>query len=249
MERIELLLKNIEGRKKNTNSLLQILSSESTDYYIQKGCEYLWYEHENYALKNLFLENNISKAKQNFYTCARLDEYATKNYDAKILDYGINHLSYALLSDCKELILKYADLKHCVYEEMIQNGSTTPVYVLQCIIKDDWSEYERVMPIMKNKSVNKWEMELDMLYYKALAEKNLTQCEVILNELLLPKNHNKRNKSYPISSSFVSHPVIGYAKLASLKGVEVEINNELIPKALLRIKPNEIYTNEYSFLN
>lgn len=207
-----------------------------------------WYDHERFALKSFFIDKSIKQAKQHFYTCGRLDEFAITKYDEKILDYGINHLSYALLSDNEALIKRYANLRHSNYEAMIKGGGTAPMYILQCIIKDDWREYERVMPIMKIKTVKKFKMEMDAAYYEALAERNQSKLEEILSEFVTPNVHKQRNKAHELINEFISHPAIGYAKLAWLKGIEVKINSPLVPSDLLPVKPNETYQDDYDFL-
>lgn len=212
------------------------------------GSMVLWGVNQSYALKSFFLDKNIQQAKQHFHTCGRLDEFLINTYNEKILDYGINHLSYALLSDDEALIRRYANLRHSSYESMIKGGGSTPVYILQCIIKDDWKEYERVMPIMKTKTVKKFKMEMDAAYYEALAERNQKKLEEILAEFVTPKIHKQRNKVHELVNEFISHPALGYAKLAWLKGIEVKVESPLVPKDLLPIKPNLQYLDEYDFL-
>jgi hypothetical protein len=43
-------------------------------------------------------------------------------------------------------------------------------------------------------------------------------------------------------------PALGYAKLAWQKGLEVEINNPLVPKEPLQVKPLDKYVDSYDFL-
>ena len=208
-----------------------------------------WGNFQNFALEAFFFENDICKAKHFFYLCGKIDEYLILKHDEKILDYGINHLSYALLSDCKPLIVRYSNLKHSLYDRMIQSGATAPMYILQCLIKDDWAEYERVMPIMKNKTVPKFKMELDAAFYEALAERNKEKMEEVLAEFITPKVHKQRNKHHELINEFISHPALGYAKLAWYKGIEVNVNSPLVPKELMPIKPLDNYEDVYSFLN
>src|SRR5947209_20403716 len=132
----------------------------------------LWGHFERHALKQYFLEKDIQAAKRCFYQCGYLDKLLIRKYDERILDYGINHISYALLSDSVELIQDYAELRHSSFERSVQAGTATSVYILQCLIKDDWSEFERAMAIMKTKTVPKFKMSLDAVFYQALAERN-----------------------------------------------------------------------------
>lgn len=237
----------------NSNSLRSELSAlnlirESFDIQIKWQAKRLWNDNQVFALYEFFNRGNLAKAKQHFYLCGRLDEFLITKYDEKILDYGINHLSYALLSDNEALIKRYANLRHSNYEAMIKGGGTAPMYILQCIIKDDWKEYERVMPIMKTKTVKKFKMEMDAAYYEALAERSKSKLEEILSEFVTPKIHKQRNKAHELINEFISHPAIGYAKLAWLKGIEVKIDSPLVPSDLLPVKPNETYQDDYDFL-
>ena len=81
-----------------------------------------------------------------------------------------------------------------------------------------------------------------------MIEKDKSGCEVAINELLTPKRHKQRNKYMELINEFISHPAIGYAKLAWLKGIEVELDSPLVPNPLLPVNPNESYTEEYEFL-
>jgi hypothetical protein len=246
LSREERLIKVCEDVLNNEPRLLENLAKGNTNekFYITSK----WYDHERFALKSFFIDHNIMQAKQHFYTCGKLDEFLITKYDEKILDYGINHLGYALLSDSKALMRSYADLRHSNYEVMIKIGVAAPVYILQCLIKDDWSEYERAMSIMKSKTVKKFKMEMDFAYYEALAERNQGKIEQILSDFVTPKVHKQRNKVHELINEYISHPAIGYAKLAWLKGIEVNIESPLIPRDLLPIKPNGEYKDGYNFL-
>ncbi len=242
-EKLQVVLKSIVDNQPQLNqSLVEGRTNERFFSMAQ------WGNFQNLGLSAFFIDNDKSRAKQFFYVCGRLDEYLIIKHDEKILDYGINHLSYALLSDCKPLIERYANLKHSLYEKTIQSGGTAPMYILQCLIKDDWAEYERVMAIMKSKTVPKFKMELDAAFYEALAERNKVKMEEVLAEFVTPKVHKQRNKNHELINEFISHPALGYAKLAWYKGIEVEVNSPLVPKELLPVKPLDHYLNPYSFL-
>jgi hypothetical protein len=249
-DKLKLLTDTIDSSKAIHGQWQQIFNDPANagNAILGRGSTIAWYYHEKLALQSLFVDNDIAGAKQQYYHCGRLDEYQMVHHDARILDYGINHLSYALLSDNPLLIERYANLKHSNYEKMVQGGGTTPAAVLQSLIKDDWNEYERLMPVMKTKTVKKFKMELDALFYKAVAERNKARCEEILAEFVSPGMHKKRNKLHTIVNDFISHPALGYAKLAWMKGLEVTIGSPLVPIGLLPVRPLESYTEAYGFL-
>ncbi|RXK86056.1 immunity 49 family protein [Filimonas effusa] len=199
-----------------------------------------WSIFQSFALKSFFLDKDIDFAKLCFYKCGLLDELRITKYDDHILNVGIVHITYTLLSDNIDLINRYSYLKHATFEETINKGTSTPMYILQCIIRDDWAEFDRSMHIMKNKTVPKLKMDLDAAYFEAFAEKDKSKMEQILAELVSPVVHKKRN-SQQTFCDFISQPALGYAKLAWLKGIEVEVNSPYVPKELLPVKPLESY--------
>lgn len=200
-----------------------------------------WSYHQMFALKSIFIDKDITEAKQHYYNCGRADITLTKVYDEKLLDYGLNRFSYALLSDSKALIKQYADLKHSAFDKSVNKGSSTPIYAMQCILNDDWTEFDRAMKIMREKTVPRFKMDLDYVFFESVAENNVGKAQEALDALLLPKNHNRRNKYHELIKEFISHPAIGYTKLAWIKGLKVEIDNPLVPIQLMPVEPLETY--------
>src|SRR5690606_20218014 len=90
-------------------------------------------------------------------------------------------------------------------------------------------------------------LKLDYEFYKALLNKDKIKCEEILEQLVSPKIHKKRNGNL-ILSKYVSQPALGYAKLAWRQGLEVEVNSPLVHKELLPIQPLVRYEIPYDFL-
>ncbi|MFC1225348.1 Imm49 family immunity protein [Pedobacter sp. BG31] len=207
----------------------------------------LWYYNENMALGEFFINGNVISCKQHFYRCARIDEYLINNYDSRILDSGINHITYALLSDNTELIARYADLSHSVYKWMVEHGYSTLLYCIQQIMKDNWEGVKRSIEIMntKNAKLRKGILS-DISFFEALLEKNESKMFECINQLL--KDHKKRNKYLGISEQYISIPALTYTKLAWLKGFELQIDHPLIPKELLPYCPLEKYDDKYDFL-
>ena len=208
----------------------------------EKGSDSLFYTCENFAFYEYFIEKDLRSAKQNFYKHGRITQFLTLKYNSNILNYGMQHFSYTLLSDNRKLINDFSNLKYEnylgeSYMQAVNRGKATSMYVLQCLIKDDWSEYERVLPIFKDKFLKKNKlMEIDGIFYEALARKDKKTMEEALKELVSPKMHKKRN-TMPLNNEFISHPAIGYAKLAWYKGIEVEVDSPLVPKEWLPIQP------------
>jgi hypothetical protein len=207
-----------------------------------------WYDYEKFALKSYFIDGDIAGARQHFYTCGCMDVYYVAYHDGSILEHGINHFSYALLSDSPALINRYARLAHSNFEKAIKSG-VTATYIMQCLIKEDWEGYQRGMEIMKAKTLKRHAtFRLDMQVFEAIAEKNTAKAESALAEFVTPKVHKQRNKLHTLVNEFISHPALGYAKLAWLKGLQVKVDSPLVPAALLPVQPLAEYKNEYAFL-
>jgi hypothetical protein len=196
---------------------------------------------ESLALKAFFIDSDINLSKSYFHNGGMIDILLTTKYDEKVLDSGLHRLGYALLSDNKQLIDEYAHLKHSNFENAVESGNTTGLYVLQCLITENWSEFERAMEIVRTKSVPKFKMELDAQYYSALAEKNKEKIEQLLAEFVSPKMHNARNKHQGLVGEFISQPAITYAKLAWFKGIPVRVDSALVPAELLPVSPLPVY--------
>jgi Immunity protein 49 len=218
-------------------------------FFYRRKHNHLWYCQRDYAYKYFYVDNNIEKAKQAFYMCGRLIENATVKYDASLIDNAWNYFALALLSDNAQLIKRYAKLTHSNFFNMVKLGwGSTYIYCMQCIINDDLEEYQKAIQIMKDKCIKKFKWGLDVEFLEALALRNKDNCQIILQELVSKKGHEKRNKLETGYKDFISFPATTLAKLAWIKGVNVQVDTHLIPLELLPIKPNEVYVDEYDFL-
>lgn len=221
-----------------------------------------------FAIHSFFESGDLIKAKQHFNICGMLDAFKIKNYQDRMFDYDIPSVCYAFLSDNQPFLKNiYANLTYeatylddktrepipITMEENVQAGEPAIYcHTIQQFIKGNTKIIERNLQIIKNvtlpeKSQNPELMQIDYEFYKALLEKNKSRCEKILDQLISPKIHKKRNDD-PLLSQFVSQPALGYAKLAWMNGIEVEVNSPLIPKELLPIKPLDNYEVMYDFL-
>ena len=94
---------------------------------------------------------------------------------------------------------------------------------------------------------NEQELKIDYEFYKALLLKDKSKCEELLEQLVSPKIHKKRNDN-TVLNKYISQPALGYAKLAWRQGIEVDVNSPLIPKEILPIEPLDNYEIPYDFL-
>lgn len=239
----EIFVNTIENEKQSLN---RIRAVDTDEVQSKSDKDMLWYYNERFALGAFFLEHNVQKAKEHFYVCGRIDEYLITKYNERTLDYGVSHFAYAILSDNTGLINRYATFSHPWYAHTIKSGSLT--HAMQNIVKEDWeslksdiSIYERITATQKGR-IN----VPDLMFFKGVLNRDE---QMVLEAItLLLKDHKKRNRHMGIAQDYISMPALGYAKLAWLKGMEIEIDHPLIPKKLLPYRPLERYEDKYEFL-
>lgn len=241
MDKIDHLLMVYQNFLNDESIVREKIQTPGNDYHFVPSLEGTNIVYATYAI---YIEENYSKAKECFYRAARVAEFMSNKYDRRIIDSGINPISYALLSDNHELIERYSVLKNTINDDT-QIGFQLPNAV-QNILQEDWDKLswnirclERFVKFPKLK----WYAPvLDV--FNGFKEKDGQLIKKGLDELL--KTHKKRNKD-PLVSKFFSADTSGYNKLAWLKGYEIELGNDFVPKELMPIRPLERY-EDYEFL-
>lgn len=220
-----------------------------------------------FALYSFFEENDISKAKQHFYVCGLLDAFRIERYQDRLFDYDLTSIGYAMLSDNVSFIKNtFAKLSYqstyldditekpvpiTMEENVLAGEAAIFTHTVQQFLLGNDALIERNIEIMDriwfNKPNENSTLQYDVRFFKALYQKNISECEAILKEMVSPKIHQKRNDD-AILKKYISMPALGYAKLAWIMGLEVDVKSKLIPKELLPIQPLENYEIPYDFL-
>jgi hypothetical protein len=206
------------------------------------------------------LHGSIEETKKLLNTCGVIDVYQIEKFNSRLFDYSIPNVCYAILSDNPELYKRYADVRYqkgsnsnYTMDEMVADGEVTIFcHSIQMIMKQDWAMLERNLNLIETITLPKKTkspelMRLDFEFYRAIYEKDKPKCEEVLEKLVSPKIHKKRNDS-PLLAQYISMPAAGYAKLAWVNGLEVQVNTPLIPKAMLPVSLCENYEIRYDFL-
>ncbi len=226
---------------------------------LKNACNVLWSKNEIFAVFYLFF-SKMDLAKVKFSICGSLDIYSCTNFNSRFLDFGVNRVEYALLSDNETVIKEYANLRYqkdfnaelSMDEMVLQGESAIWCNTIQFFMVNDFKGIERNLNIIETLTLpklpkNQQELKLDYEFYKALLSKDKSKCEEILEQLVSPKIHKKRNDN-AVLNKYVSQPALGYAKLAWRFGLEVEVNSPLVPKEILPIEPLDNYEIPYDFL-
>ncbi|CAI9429331.1 RES domain-containing protein [Candidatus Ornithobacterium hominis] len=205
------------------------------------------------------LNRNISKAKQHFCTASLLDKLRIEKFNNNMFDYELSAVTFPILSDNNELIKDYSTLRYKAWgrmpsmdENVLMGKSAIWCNTIQFFMVNDVQGVERNLNIIETLTLpklpkNQQELKIDYAFYKALLAKDKAKCEELLEQLVSPKIHKKRNDNL-VLNKYISQPALGYAKLAWRQGVEVEVNSSLVPKEILPIAPLDNYEIPYDFL-
>lgn len=250
-----ILQEQVSLRKNNETLFLNLIKEDPNK--IKNGITFSIFNNRDFGLGKLYINNDLAESKNYFYLMARIIEYNIINFNSRIFDYDIYNVCFAFLCDNIDYLRNiFANLaykgdgkNYPDMDVMVQMGeSCIYIHSMLQILKQDWNTLARNVSILEQKVINKKKNELfipDYEFYKAVLEKNKEEAERAIYKLLDPKNHKKRNSDW---SKLISIPALGYAKLAWLSGIEVNIDNPLVTRELLPIQPNVKYDDYYDFL-
>ena len=238
-------------------SLLEEFSDKS---YIFKNCKLtIWEAFQIEGWYEFLVNHNIEKAKQCFYNGAKSDVYYYKLFTENVEDlfsYGRTHVLQASLSDDKSIMNEYSLIDYQLkksgkklvwYHDMVQQGESH-IYcaMINRAMNSDISGLSELIEVAKTKTVvkkiNEWIL-LDLGFFQALVDRDMDNIYKVINTLCTSE-HKKRNKHSWIYKDLVSQPAQGYAKIAWLNDLQVEVDNPLVHNELLSLQPNQSYNDD-----
>lgn len=198
-----------------------------------------------FALYAIYVQLEIQKAKQNFYNIALILLYMSDKYNWRIMDAGIYKMSYALLSDDKNIIQRYSTLKNLI-NHLNSMGFQLP-NAMQHVLQGNREKLaENIRNLERFVKLPRYKAYTPMVeVFNGFYNKDAEEIKAGLQGLL--KTHKKRNTD-PLISRFLSLDTAGLCKLAWLKGYEIDLQDELVPQALMPVKPLDKYES-YDFLD
>lgn len=212
------------------------------------------------GFSSLLVENNFEKLKQWFYVASLLRSESCK-YTGGWNMWTPHAFIFPLLTDNEDLIKIYSSLTtvndndhHKSFVEAINYPREGRFNVLrfQAVLRQDWNKVNQMKEIFhekikKAKNFELWEMD----FYTALQNKDANSAQQIIYEYLHPKIHKYLNQHLveEFSGDIWSHHPVMFTKLAWINGLEIEIDNPLVPMELMPIKPLDHYDYHYDFLD
>lgn len=123
---------------------------------------------------------------------------------------------------------------------------------MQAVLRNDWKDYNEIkavtnQKIKKLREVAQFEFEI----YDAIYDKDKDKIIDIVQTLLKPRVHKAYNKDFgeEFNGDIWSHHPVMFTKLAWMNGLEIELDNPLVPMELMPVKPLDHYNYHYDFLD
>lgn len=261
-ETIELLMRRVDSaRKAESENIIRIRKNliEGTP----RGATYasLARDAQYRGFYSWYIDHDLAALKQWFYLASKLKAESTK-YKGLGWDMWTPHdFIFPLLSDNAEIIQIYSHLttendnqghqKPLSEAHLYPDEGRFKVRRLQSVLQNDWQAVAQMKEtfyaqIKKPQNINIWQIE----FYDALKAKDQQAIIDIIQQFLHPKLHKNLNKNLidQLSGEVWSNIPVMFTKLAWMHGMEIEIDNPLVPMALMPIKPLAVYDDVYDFL-
>lgn len=213
-----------------------------------------------YGLYEFYFKENVKSMKQWFYVSSLLRAESCK-YSGGWNMWTPHAFIFPLLTDNEDLIKTYSSLTtvndndhHKSLVEAINYPREGRFNVLrfQAVLRQDWNKVNQMKEIFhekikKPKNFELWEID----FYTALQNKDANSAQQIIYEYLHPKIHKYLNQHLveEFSGDIWSHHPVMFTKLAWINGLEIEIDNPLVPMELMPVKPLGHYDYHYDFLD
>jgi hypothetical protein len=204
---------------------------------------------EVFALESFFIKNDLAEAKNWFYVSALASMVAMERYGKDELSFS-RALDFALLSDSKMLQERYARWRYPALEERLLKRMfmASNIRITQHLLLDEEREALAVFEAFLPNAGKKEYLRLapDVLFLEGMVTGEQAKVETALTQLLDKKMVRYRNKdSIPGIGEWLSHPAMWYAKLAWIKGMEIQIDHPMVPLALLPVAPLPEYKSPW----
>lgn len=195
------------------------------------------------GLKCFFIDNDLHGLKQKFYVYCKLlmasEKEAEPGGDA-FATYA--PFLYGLLSDSPEIYdwLAHAELK----DEDYIKGPQFLFKQFQLVLRRDDDALRETIALVAKKggNRNKALAQAGEDFFSLLLKQDKEGLQALIEDQAKIKSVNE------LEGQFLAGFAVVHAKLCWYRGIEVQIQNPLVPMALMPIEPLDAYDVEYDFL-
>lgn len=195
------------------------------------------------GLRSFFIDNDLHGLKQHFYVACTLLMACQKEAEPGSDVFATYApFLYGLLSDSPEIYdwLAHAELKNKDYVK----GSHFLFHQFQLVLRrDDEALRETIAIVGKQGSNRDKKLVKDRQDFFSLL---LKQDKERLQTLI--ENYAKIKSAQELEGQFLAGFAVIHAKLCWYRGIDVQIQNPLVPMPLMPIRPLDGYDVEYDFL-
>lgn len=195
------------------------------------------------GIKSFFIDKNLCGLKQHFFVAGMLliasEKEAEPGGDV-FATYA--PFLYGLLSDSQEIHdwLSQADLK----DKDSVKGQHFLFHQFQLVLRRDDEALRETIALVSKKGGNQ---------QKTLAQSGQDFFSLLLKQdkeglQALIEDHAKIKSAQELQGQFLAGFAVLHAKLCWYRGIEVQIQNPLVPMPLMPIQPLDAYDVEYDFL-
>ena len=192
-------------------------------------------------LHTFFIEKDVQRSKNYLYKIGMVEAYLHEILKREIFNV-LNRFTFPIISDSSKLIERYLTYSETEYYDSIHTHFSKG---LQSILKDDMSALEKHIDGLKRRTKRGWEKQYTgfITSFEGFCNNNEEQIIKGIYEVL---KNNKRQHPDDLDYQHIHYEATAIAKLAWRKGMEIEIDNPLVPKELLPVRELEHY-EEYEF--
>lgn len=238
MEKFEHLRLIYDNRLSDEDNVRKKLKEPNGAYFYLHGLETT---NIVFALYELYVNRSFQASKQLFYRAALIPEFLLKKFGGSLFLYQI---SYALLSDDYELVIRYTNLDRDKNE--INIGYQLPNAV-QNILLEDWDKLDWNIHCLSRLVKHPKLIHLEGYHDAFVGFRNHDQALIQqgLKKLIAKP---KKLDDDPLIPRFFSRDAAGLNKLAWMRGMEIDLKSSLVPFELMPVQPLEKYEG-YDFLD
>lgn len=196
------------------------------------------------GLKSFFVDNDLRGLKQNFYVASKLLMASQQETTSGVggIAFAYPPFLYGLLSDSPEICewLTHTELKNRDYVK----GPQFIFHQFQFALRRDDEALGESIELVSKKGGG---------HYKTLAKEGQDFFSLLLKQdkeglQALIEDQAKIKSAEELEGQFLAGFAVVHAKLCWYRGIEVQIQNPLVPMALMPIQPLDAYDVEYDFL-
>lgn len=195
------------------------------------------------GLKCFFVDGDVAAAKRNFFVASKLAMASQIADNSSLNVFATNApFLYGLLSDSPEI---YGWLAHAeLMEEAYVKGPQFVFHQYQLVLRhDDDALCQTIATVAKKGGGrNRYLAQAGHDFFSLLLKQDKEGLQVLI------ENQVKMKSEHELEGKFLARIAVIHAKLCWYRGIEVQIQNPLVPMPLMPIKPLDAYDVEYEFL-